>query len=104
MQEQLNSCPFCGSCNVEIGYLIPPFHVHCKDCGAQGPPSKDWTLAGLGWNAASLEWTKTPPTKAGFYFYRNFFGCIQVVNVFAGLVHSCQREGEWAGPIPVPGK
>lgn len=102
MPERLNRCPFCAGHHVEIGNTFPPFQVQCKDCGAQGPPSNDWTLARLAWNAASLEWTKTPPGKAGFYFYRNLFGCVQVLNFRPHLTLRYGTSGEWAGPIPLP--
>lgn len=65
MQEQLNPCPFCGSSNVEIGNLNTPFYVHCKDCGANGPPSNDRVIAGLAWNAVSIELTENTQKKHG---------------------------------------
>lgn len=52
-----------------------------------------------------LQWTKTPPIEAGFYFYRNVFGCVQILHVFEGQLAACrERPGEWAGPIPEPGE
>lgn len=53
----LNPCPFCDGYNVEITDFVLAFYVHCKDCGANGPPSNDRIIACLAWNAASIELT-----------------------------------------------
>ena len=118
MQEQLKVCPACGSAELGFGvsesdlenYREAMIWVECSFCDTRGPAYPRYVCgkekAINAWNdmPRALKWQRTPPTKAGFYFYRNSFRCIQIVNVFAGMLPNCQREGEWAGPIPVPGK
>ena len=62
---------------------------HCPVCGNSNAVPR-------------LEWTRTPPEKAGFYFYRNLFGCVQVVRYSPRRMRRPDCGGEWAGPIPFP--
>lgn len=104
MQIQLKPCPFCQGKEIVIRPSLRPFRAYCKSCGAEGPPSRDSNMAALYWNAGSLEWTRATPTEAGFYFYRNFFGCVSVVKFLPKLIEFHDCKGEWAGPIPEPVK
>lgn len=66
MQSDLVACPFCGSNNLYIphveGTIIhPAYHVHCDNCGAQGPTC-DKGLHVKDWNTRYLH---TPVPAAG---------------------------------------
>lgn len=121
MPLELDACPFCGSKNVKFAAFLCAYRIECADCGALGPNSKnDREMAALYWKAASnnLEWTRTRPTKPGFYFYRSRRGTVSVVQLIPyvalysfgkedhgllcnGLDHACMK-GSWAGPIQTP--
>lgn len=114
MQEQLKVCPACGSNEMDFGVSEAEscedamIWVQCLHCEARGPVYPRYgdgkEKAILEWNKIprALKWQRTPPAEAGFYFYRNFFGCAQVVNFMPKLMDCADRDGEWAGPIPVP--
>lgn len=118
MPVKLTPCPFCGSKDIGVNPLLPPFRAYCKDCGAEGPYSTvSPEMAKLYWNTAGcpgqLTWTKARPTKPGFYFYKarniqvvkiDFQGpedeptlwCVSIGQPVSAL------KGKWAGPIPEP--
>lgn len=48
-------CPFCGASeedDFEQEYTYPQrtYSVHCKNCGALGPPCNSWPQAQIAWN------------------------------------------------------
>ena len=58
LAKRLNSCPFCGSSNIEDGGFwrhVIKFH----DCGAKSAPNSNWYEAVRSWNTRSL----TPTQK-----------------------------------------
>lgn len=111
MLIQLTPCPFCGSKDIGVNPLLPPFRAYCKDCGAEGPDSTiSPEMALLYWNTAGcpgkLTWTKSRPTEPGFYFYKrdSKVFIIRICFTESGLINPVPSwEGQlWAGPIPEP--
>lgn len=114
MQEQLKVCPACGSIEMDFGVSEAEscedamIWVQCLHCDARGPAYPRYVCgrekAINAWNdmPRALKWQRTPPSKAGFYFYRNLFGCVQVVKFIPQIMTLADRNGEWAGPIPEP--
>ena len=64
-----------------------------------------------------LKWTRTPPTEAGWYWYRRdgygygfcamspFMGVVEVKSDWIGTwggEFERQNNGMWSGPIPPP--
>lgn len=92
-------CPFCGGKYIDPGGA--PFSFYCLDCYASGPVCDSPEQALSAWNSAPLQWHKSPPQKAGFYFFRNSFAIVQVIQYRPGLTQ-IHEHGEWAGPIPEP--
>lgn len=116
MQEQLKVCPACGSIEMDFGvsesdlenYREAMIWVECSSCDARGPAyprnagGKEKAINAWNDMPRALKWQRTPPTKAGFYFYRNLFGCVQVVKFLPQIMTLADRNGEWAGPIQEP--
>jgi len=63
-----------------------------------------------------MSWTKTPPTKEGYYFWRMFpKDCYSILEIIKedGILKFCDSDGEfpiaglggewWDSPVPEPG-
>lgn len=50
MTFDLLNCPFCGSSNVDVDFMGPPFRSHCDDCNASGPLTGTMPAAAEAWN------------------------------------------------------
>lgn len=92
------------------------FFVLCKNCYMRGPWRKTPEEAVAAWNALprALQWTKEPPKKPGWYWWREKKGNRpRIVDVGQGagmdlaftpkgLCKVNELDGEWAGPVRAP--
>lgn len=122
----LKPCPSCGSHRLETNERRHRNgHRHafviCPKCGLRGPWGKTRVEAEAAWNdlPRAMRWTKEPPTKPGWYWWREaprertyvvevFYGeqhinmqliCVRYAGTDDKVHYIVEFDGEWAGPI-----